>query len=97
MGYKDWIRDQICCVSGYQGESIDPHHVIGYSWLTGKGMGKKGSDLSCIPLRHDLHNELHNMGWVSFEKKYNISQIEVVVKMILKAESEGMVNILGET
>jgi len=91
--HKDWIREQPCCVTGYQGESIDPHHIIGYSWLTGKGMGKKGSDLTCIPLRHDLHQELHNIGWASFEKKYNISQLEVMVMMILKAEREGILKL----
>ena len=88
MKYKDWICEQPCCVSGQLG--VDPHHIKGYSWLTGSAMAKKGSDLTCIPLRHDLHQELHTIGWASFEKKYNISQLEIMVKMILKAEKEGI-------
>lgn len=93
MSYRDWLRSLPCVVSGFQGEGVDPHHIKGYNWLTGHGWAKKGSDLTCIPLRHDLHMELHNKGWQSFEKKYNISQIECMVKTILQAEKEGVLKI----
>ena len=89
--YKDFVRSLPCCVTGYIGDEIDPHHVIGYAWLTGHGMSKKGSDLTCIPLRHNLHQELHDNGWASFEKKHNISQIEVMVRTVLLAEKQGVI------
>ncbi len=91
MKYKEFIRTLPCCVSGYMGDEIDPHHIIGYAHLTGKGMGKKGSELTMIPLRHEYHRLLHDMGWKSFENKYNISQIEVMIRTILQAEKAGVI------
>ena len=90
--YRDYVRSLPCCVSGYQGEEMAPHHIIGCNWLTGKCTSKKGSDLTCIPLRSDLHNELHDNGWKTFEEKYNINQVEMVLKTILQAEKDGMIN-----
>ena len=90
--YRDYVRTLPCCVSGYEGD-CDPHNLKGYSWLTGSAWALKGSDLTCIPLRHDLHNELHDTGWVTFEKKHNISQLEVMIATILQAEKDGVINI----
>jgi len=89
--FKDYVRSLPCCVSGYIGEEVDPHHIKGYSWLTGSAWALKGSDLTCIPLRHDLHNELHNIGWASFEEKHNMNQLEVMIATILQAEKDGVV------
>ena len=89
--YRDYVRSLPCCVTGYIGDKVSPHHVVGYSWLTGKCVSKKGSDLTCIPIRQDLHNELHNNGWASFEKKYNISQLEIMIATILQAEKDGVI------
>jgi hypothetical protein len=91
MKYRDYVRSLPCCVTGITGDCVDPHHIIGSSWLTRKGIGKKGSDLTCIPLAHELHMELHNSGWRSFEQKYNMSQIEMVIQTILKAEADGII------
>ncbi len=87
--YLDYVRSLPCCVSGYIGEEVVPHHIIGANWLTGKCMSKKGSDLTVIPIRQSLHQELHDKGWVTFERKYNICQVEMVVKTILQAERDG--------
>ncbi len=88
--YREYVRTLPCCVSGYVGEEVVPHHIIGSNWLTGKAMGKKGSDLTVIPIRQSLHQELHDSGWGSFERKYNICQVEIVVKTILQAEKDGV-------
>ena len=93
MKYRDYVRSLPCCVTGIIGESIDPHHVIGSNWLTGKGVGKKGSDLTCIPLTHNLHSEIHNIGWRTFEAKHNMSQLEMMIQTILQAEKDGIINI----
>lgn len=93
---KDYVAYVIslpCCVSGYQGEGNDPHHIKGYGYITGHGWAKKGSDLTRIPLKRELHNELHNNGWETFEKKYNMSQLECMVKTILQAEKDGVIKI----
>ena len=91
--YKDYVRSLPCCVSGYIGEEVAPHHVIGNSWLTGKGMAKKGSDLMCIPIRQTLHNDLHNMGWRTFENLHNFSQLEAMIKTILQADRDGIIEV----
>ena len=90
--YRYYVRELSCCVTGDIGFN-DPHHITGYNWLTGKGMGKKGSDLTCISLRHDLHQELHQIGWKSWEQKHNVSQLELMIKTILKAERDGVINV----
>ncbi len=89
--YKDYVRTLPCCITGYIGEEISPHHITGRNWLTGKCMGKKGSDYTCIPIRQDLHNELHSMGWKSFENKYNFNQVEAMVRTLLTAEIDGII------
>jgi len=91
--YMNWIRTQPCAVTGYIGEEIDPSHLEGMSWLTGKCGSSKGHYLSCIPLRHALHVELHRIGWKSFEKKHNISQLELMAKTVFQAEKAGVITI----
>jgi len=91
--YREYVRSLPCSITGYIGEEVSPHHIIGNNWLTGKAMGKKGSDITCIPIRQDLHQELHDMGWRSFENKYNFSQIEAMVKTILQAERDGKIKL----
>lgn len=88
--YLEYVRTLPCCVTGYAGEGVQAHHIKGYRWLTGSSMAKKSSDLTCIPLRHDLHNELHNIGWRSFEEKHNMTQLEAMVETILQAEKDGI-------
>jgi len=91
--YRDYIRSLPCYVTGYIGDQVDPHHIKGYAHVTGCAGALKSSDLCCIPLHHDLHNELHNNGWETFERKHNMSQLEAMVKTILRAERDGMIEI----
>lgn len=85
--YKEYIKTRPCCVTGMMiinqdtGKTeSDPHHT------TSKGAG--GSDLSCIPLLHELHQEGHKIGWHTFQEKYNIDfkdvQIECLQRFIGK-------------
>lgn len=94
--YMDYVRTLPCCVSGYIGEETDPHHIKGYSWLTGSGGAMKGRFLTCIPLRHSLHNELHSGGWQSFEEKYNMSQLAETLKTMFQAHLDGVITIRGQ-
>ena len=76
--YKEWISGLACCVSGYRhpDEPNDPHHVpaAGHG-----GMAIKADDTRCIPLRHDLHVEFHQIGSKSFAEKYRID-FEVLIE-----------------
>ncbi len=91
--YTDLVRSLPCYVSGFQGEEVDPHHIKGYSWLTGSAGALKCTDLCAIPLKHSLHLEFHNIGWKSFEEKHNFSQLEAVIDTIIKAEKAGAIQI----
>ena len=91
--YRDYVRSLPCCVSGIEGETIDPHHPKGYSWLLQNAGALKSSDLICIPLEHDLHQELHDHGWETFELKHNMSQLEAVIKTLLRAERDGIIEV----
>jgi len=46
--YMNYIRTLPCAITGYLGEEIDPSHLEGMSWLTGKSGASKGHFLSCI-------------------------------------------------
>lgn len=66
--YREWIRSQPCIVRDRTGDDVDPHHAI-------EGpQGSKASDYTCLPLCHDLHEELHgpNMSRAAFEQKYDV-------------------------
>ena len=81
--YREHIKAQPCCVTGMiivnettgKVES-DPHHT------TSRGAG--GSDLSCVPLLHKLHQESHLIGQETFQKKYDINFNEVRLKLLEK-------------
>ena len=83
--YIEYIKQRPCCVTSMMivnqdsGEiESDPHHTE-----TG-GMGTKGSDLSCVPLLHELHQECHTIGRETFQKKYNIDFEFIQLALIKK-------------
>lgn len=67
--YKKYIKNQPCCISGQI--DVDPHHV--------KSIGSGGSDLTMIPLSHELHQECHKIGKHTFQRKYDIDFNEIQV------------------
>jgi len=85
--YRLYVASLPCAVTGYQGEGVDPHHIKG----RGYGGTVKCSDLFCIPLRHDLHQELHQIGWQSWDKKHNFNQLMGVLTTFERAVSEGRI------
>lgn len=86
--YREYISGLPCCITGREGIPNDPHHIKG----RGYGSTIKCSDLFCIPLTHDLHHEFHQIGWKSFEDKYNICQITIALKIINQAFVDGVLN-----
>ena len=59
-------------------DDVDPHH------LTTAGTGIKGDDRRSVPLRNDLHREIHHIGRIAFEKRHNIDLNEENVKALMK-------------
>ena len=86
--YREYVSHLPCCVTGKNGDRSDPHHIKG----RGYGGSMKCSDLFCIPLDHELHQEFHQIGWRSFEQKYNICQLSIVLKTIQRAFADGILN-----
>ena len=64
--YKAWIRMQPSLVSGLT--PCDACH-------TGSdgGMSMKASDLSCVPLTREEHQEYHRIGKAELERKYRVN------------------------
>lgn len=91
--YMDWVRTLPCSLSGYIGDEVDPHHAKGYAYVTGSGGGIKGNILSCMPLRHELHQELHTIGHKTFEEKYNFSQMEAALRTVIQAHKDGIITL----
>ena len=78
-----------CCITGSTYAVVN-HHIIanGYS-----GMGTKAPDFLQMALTHELHQELHDKGWKSFEEKYGRTQKSMTAETMAKLHSDGVVNL----
>lgn len=85
--YRDWVKTLPSCISGQYG--VDCHHIKG----RGCGGTVKPSDLLTMPLTREEHTEFHNMGWESWEKKYNVDQRDLVLQTIMLASECGVVDV----
>ena len=83
--YLDFIRAQPCCITGFR-DTVIAHHVKLYG---GGGAGLKPSDYLTVPLRHDMHQELHDRGEPSFWLKYNLSPGSVIEKHLVQCVQPG--------
>lgn len=64
--------------------SDDPHHIK----RPGFGGTVKCSDLFCIPLTRDEHDEFHRMGWCDWEELHG-NQMEHALRTIERAFRDG--------
>lgn len=62
--YLRFVRQQPCIVTG--SVPTVAHHT------SKAGMALKGSDYLTVPLKPELHSELHTIGQETFQRKYNI-------------------------
>lgn len=83
--YLKFVRSLPCVITGQTG--VDAHHLIGYGQ---SGMGMRSSDYYAFPLRHDLHMDLHNIGWKEWEEKHGL-QWKFVAETMQKAILLGLV------
>ena len=72
--YRAWIRSLPSAVSG-EGP-CDACHTG-----TDGGIGQKSSDLSCIPLTRQEHQEYHQIGKKDFERKYGLDLFALVQRL----------------
>lgn len=75
--YLKFIRSQPCVITGVTG-TLDAHHVLL------KSQRREPLDYLTVPLRHDLHMELHNSGVQTFEQKYCICLQACAVALFIK-------------
>lgn len=85
--YGKWIHENLnCCITG---EPLpDPHHIKGEGYGT-----VKAPDYLQMALKHELHVELHQIGWRAFEEKYEVTQRVMVVETLLSAHAKGYFDI----
>ena len=69
-----FIRQQPCIVSGFS--PTVPHHT------SKAGMALKGSDYLTVPLKPELHSELHTIGQETFQRKYNIDFSGCIARLL---------------
>lgn len=62
--HLEWIRNQPCVVTGHRSYDNDAHHVQRKS----QGL----NDYATVPLRHDIHMELHLRGITTFETEHGM-------------------------
>lgn len=86
--YGKWISENLaCCITGST-ENVTNHHIKGEGYGT-----VKAPDFLQMALKHELHQELHQIGWKAFEKKYAVQQRVMVVETLLGAHAGGRLNI----
>lgn len=88
--WLDWVKSLPSCISGRPAD--DPHHIKGYSHVTGSGGSQKGDDLYVIPLTRDEHTAFDHIGWQSWEAKYG-SQLEHWARMVRLAIKTGKLKV----
>lgn len=77
-GHTAWIRRHMCCVPGCPSVHIEAHHVRkGVPASEAGGTGMKPHDRWCVPLCRDHHQEAHDLGADTFDRKYGISLLDV--------------------
>lgn len=72
--HLEFVRNLPCIVTGKN--PSEPHHVI-----TKK---TANNDYLCIPLCHEKHRELHDIGRERFERKYGIDLTDAVLAVLIK-------------
>lgn len=78
-----------CCITG-SNYAVVNHHII----LSGQsGMGTKQPDYLQMAISHELHQELHDKGWRSFEKKYGRTQKSMVAETMGKLHADGIIDL----
>lgn len=74
QAHCNYIRQHHCSIAGCMALPIEVAHVrIG----SGAGVGQRPHDYFAISLCRTHHAEQHNTGEASFEKRYNISMMEL--------------------
>lgn len=81
-------EDIVCCITG--STVTVNHHIIGNGY---SGMGTKAPDYLQCALTHELHQELHNHGWKSFEKKYGRTQKSMVAETMGELHADGSIDL----
>lgn len=71
MSYKEFIKKQECCIKPCNNYIVDPHHV------KTRGAGGKDEE-NLIPLCRKHHTELHTIGRMSFQIKYDLDYEKLI-------------------
>lgn len=82
--YMAWVRTKPCVITGDE-HNIVAHHVrLG----NGGGTGLKPSDFRTVPLRADVHVELHNVGEGKFWCNAAIDPDHLVLRHMMEYAAE---------
>lgn len=78
--YTSYIRNQPCLIK-QDNFRVDAHHTGG---TTNRftGLAKRNFDFAQVPLQHDLHMQLHEIGESIFWKTFNVSPTKAVINLM---------------
>lgn len=69
-----WLREQVCVATGAPG--VDAHHVQLKSAIQ--------NDYLTVPLRHDVHMQLHQEGVAAVEQKHGIDIKDALIAKLVE-------------
>ena len=74
--YKSYIISKPCLVWNNEclGDIVAHHSV---------SRGSGGSDYKAVPLCMRHHNDVHNIGWLTFQEYYNINFDKEIIRLLI--------------
>ena len=81
--YRAWMREQGCCACGTM-HGVDPAHIGPH------GYWQKAADTNCVPLCRKHHDELHQVGRLSFETSHTLDFDSIIEGLFTEwSEAQG--------
>lgn len=73
--HLDWVRGKACVASGFD-IGCDAHHVLRKS----QGL----NDYAVVPLKHEIHMDVHSKGAHFVELKYGIRMKDALIATLIE-------------
>ena len=80
--YLDWVRSLPCLLAGVGCvDTVQPHHV--------RSRGAGGTDRETVPLCWLHHAEGHQVGWCTFERRYQVDLTMIAAQIAATYKGDG--------
>lgn len=86
--HREWVKSLGCCVPGCRRTEIDPNHI------TTRGAG--GGDDTCVNMCRWHHTEWHQIGRLTWQRKYRILLVPHAAKLAQRSRELGILPALPQ-